>query len=423
MLIAASPRRIGETFTTTEDRAMAKAFEGIRVIDFTAVLAGPVATLELALLGADVVKVEQPGVGEQFRGMIRDKGWERHEDLSPAFVGANSGKRAITLDLKHPRAKEILTRLVAGADVVVENFRAGVIDRLGYGYAWAKSVKPDIVFCSISGYGQTGPRAGAPAYDGAIQAASGIMAVTGTPDSGPLRAGFMVVDVSTAFTAAFAISTALYRRLATGEGQYLDVAMNDSAVSLMQAVVSRFHMAGHVPARIGNSSQAKQGTANTWATSDGHIAIAVITDRMVAPLVRALGRPELAADARWNTTAGRVKHHDEIREEIAAIMAEESTETWTQRFAVEQVPISPVNDLATALTDPQFEYRGVMMRLPAPEGVGGEVVAPGVGFIADRDSPGTDRPAPRLGQHTDEVLAELGYSADEIAALHADGAV
>lgn len=402
---------------------MAKAFEDIRVVDFTAVLAGPVATLELALLGADVIKVEQPGVGEQFRGMIRDRGWEQHDDLSPAFIGANSGKRAITLDLKHPRAKEILTRLVAGADVLVENFRAGVMGRLGYGYDWAREIRPDIIYCSISGYGQSGPKAGAPAYDGAIQAASGIMAVTGTRESGPLRAGFMVVDVSTAFTAAFAISTALYRRLATGEGQYLDVAMNDSAVSLMQAVVSRYHMAGFVPERIGNSSQARQGTANTWATRDGNVAIAVITDRLVPPLARALGRPELAGDSRWNSTAGRVAHHDAIRDEIAAILSEATTATWVARFHAEQVPISAVNDLATALTDPQFEHRGVMMRLPAPRGVEGEVLAPGLGFIADRDSPGTDRPAPRLGEHTDEVLAELGYNDDEIAALRADGAI
>lgn len=401
---------------------MAKAFAGIRVIDFTAVLAGPVAAMELALLGADVIKVEQPGVGDQVRSITRDQPWIEH-GMSPAYIGANSGKRGITLDLKHARAGEVMARLIAGADVVIENFRAGVIDRLGFGYDWARGIRPDIVYCSISGYGQRGPRAGDAAYDGAVQAASGMMSLTGTPESGPLRTGMMPVDLATASTAAFAIAGALFRRERTGEGQHLDVAMYDCALSLMNPVVARQALAGVVPPRLGNLSPTQQATANTWPTGDGHISIAVIADHMIPALARVLGRPELADDPRYRTTAGRLANAETIHAEIGAILATEDTATWTERCAGEGVPAAPVNDLATALAEPQLAHRGVLMRLPAPAGIDGEVTAPGIGFVASDDSPGTDRPAPTLGQHTDEILAELGYDADAIAALRADGAV
>jgi len=401
---------------------MPKAFEGVRVIDFTAVLAGPVAAMELAMLGADVIKIEQPGIGDQMRTMTRDEPWISH-GFSPAYIGANSGKRGMTLDLKHARAKEVLTRLVAGADVIIENFRAGVIDRLGFGYDWARGVRPDIIYCSVSGYGQDGPKAGVAAYDGAMQAASGMMSVTGTADSGPLRTGMMPVDLATAFTAAFAIASALYRRQVSGEGQHLDVAMYDSALSLMNPVVARQALAGVVPPRIGNRSPTQQGTGDTWATRDGHISIAVIADHMVPALARALGRPELAEEARYRTTAGRTQHAAEISAEVAAILATETTATWIERCQAEGVPAAPVNDVATALAEPQLGYRSVLMRLPAPAGLDGEITVPGVGFIASADSPGTARPAPALGQHTDQILGELGYNGAEIEALRADRAV
>lgn len=401
---------------------MPKAFEDVRVIDFTAVLAGPVAAMELALLGADVVKIEQPGVGDQMRGVTRDEPWSSH-DMSPGYIGANSGKRGMTLDLKHARAKEVVTRLVADADVVIENFRAGVMDRLGFSYAWARGVTPGIIYCSVSGYGQSGPKAGAAAYDGAMQAASGMMSVTGTAESGPLRTGMMPVDIAAAFTAAFAIASALYRRQVTGEGQYLDVAMYDSALSLMNPVVARQALAGVVPPRIGNRSPTQQGTGDTWPTKDGHISIAVIADRMVPALARALGRPALADEARYKTTAARIAHADEISAEIGTILAGETTAFWLERCVAEGVPAAPVNEVATALAEPQLAHRGVMMRMPAPAGLDGEVAVPGVGFIASEDSPGTERPAPALGQHTDEILGELGYDEADIAALRAEGAI
>ena len=200
---------------------MTKAFEGIRVIDFSQVLAGPFAAGQLALLGADVIKIEQPGEGDQMRAMMTNRDLAELK-LSPTFLGVNTNKCGITVDLKHPEAKAIVHRLLAGADVVIENFKGGVIERLGYGYEAVRAVKPDIIYCSISGYGQKGPMAGKAAYDGAIQAASGMMSVTGTPDNGPLRVGYMPVDIPPGLTAAFAIASALFRRGYTGMGQHLD---------------------------------------------------------------------------------------------------------------------------------------------------------------------------------------------------------
>jgi formyl-CoA transferase len=208
---------------------MTQAFSGIRIIDFTQVLAGPFATQQLALLGADVIKIEERLRGDQTRGLLTD---DHSADASPTFLSCNIGKRSITLDLKSPEAATIVQRLVETADVVVENFRAGVMGKLGFDYGRLKAIREDIIYCSISGYGQSGPKAGIPAYDGAIQADSGMMAITGFPDTGPTRTGYMPVDMATALNTAFAISAALYRRLATGVGQRLDVAMMDTAIVL-----------------------------------------------------------------------------------------------------------------------------------------------------------------------------------------------
>ena len=214
---------------------MAQAFNGIRIIDFTQVLAGPFATQQLALLGADVIKIEERETGDQTRGLMNDS----TPGMSPSFLSCNLGKRSLTLNLKSAHAHDILARLVASADVVVENFRAGVMENLGLGYEALRAIRKDLIYCSISGYGQTGPKAGVPAYDGAIQADSGMMGITGFPDTGPTRTGYMPVDMATALNAAFAISTALYRRLATGEGQRLDVAMMDTAIVLQTSQISR----------------------------------------------------------------------------------------------------------------------------------------------------------------------------------------
>ncbi len=290
---------------------MTKAFEGLRVIDFSQVLAGPFAALQMALLGADVIKIEQPGQGDQMRTMMADNDLADMK-LSAAFLGVNSNKRGITIDLKHPAAEEILHRLLKDADVVIENFKAGVLERLGYGYDAVRAIKPDIIYCSISGYGQQGPMAGQAAYDGAIQAASGMMNVTGTADTGPLRAGYMPVDVSSGITAAFAISSALFRRSQTGMGQRLDVAMLDTAMTLLSPVIAKYLIAGVEPERIGNTSPTYQGTADTWPTKDGHIQMTVITDSMMVKMCDGLGRPDLADDPRFATGQARVEHGEAV---------------------------------------------------------------------------------------------------------------
>ncbi len=401
---------------------MTKAFEGLRVVDFSQVLAGPFAAGQLALLGADVIKIEQPGQGDQMRTMMANNDLADLK-LSPAFLGVNANKRGITVDLKNPDAREILERLLANADVVIENFKAGVIERLGYGYDAVRAIKPDIIYCSISGYGQQGPMAGQAAYDGAIQAASGMMSVTGTPDTGPLRVGYMPVDIASGITAAFAISSALFRRSQTGEGQYLDVAMLDSAMTMLSPVIAKYLLVGQEPERVGNTSPTYQGTADTWPTKDGHIQMTVITDAMTEKMCMAMDQPELADDPRFATVQGRVERADETRAIIAEILATDTTANWIERLGTAGVPVAPVHSIPQLVAFPQMAHRGVLMTMPAPPGMEGEITVTGAGFHASNGEPEATSPGPLLGQHTDELLGELGYDADAIQAFRNSGVI
>lgn len=401
---------------------MAKAFEGVRIVDFTQVLCGPMATAQLALLGAEVIKIEQPEVGDQMRMLSARDHWAETR-CSPAFMGVNYGKRSITLNLKSPEAKEIVTRLVKGANAIAENFKPGVLDRLGFGYEWARSVEPSIVYLSISGFGQTGPLRGAGAYDGAIQAMSGMMSTTGTPELGPLRAGFPIADMTTGMNAAFALSSALYRQKATGEGQHLDLAMTDSMLSLMNYSVCRLAVAGDEPELLGNNSPSFQATSSVFPTKDGHLSIAVFTDVMAARLCDAIGHPEWKDDPMWGTTQGRRGNFEEIQSALNDILSQKTTAEWLPIMETEGVPVSPVNTLKDAVYSEQVTQRNFLIDLPAPTGIEGSVQLPGTSFIASEDSPGTDRAAPRVGEHTDEILTELGFDDIEIAGFHDGGVV
>ena len=254
-------------------------------------------------------------------------------------MGVNYGKRSLSLDLKAPEAKEIVGRLVKGANAIAENFKPGVLNRLGFSYDWAKSIQPDIVYIAISGFGQEGPLSGAGAYDGAIQAMSGMMSATGTPVTGPLRVGFPVADMTTGFNAAFALASALYRQKATGEGQYLDLAMTDSLLSLQNYSVSRFTVAGDEPELLGNNSPTFQGTSSVFPTKDGFSIFRL--DKMAPAFCDAIGHPEWKEEQRWNSAEGRTEDFDEIQRILSETLSQKTTAEWLI-MEVER-PVAPVN--------------------------------------------------------------------------------
>jgi crotonobetainyl-CoA:carnitine CoA-transferase CaiB-like acyl-CoA transferase len=398
-----------------------RALEGIKVVDFSQVIAGPFCSQHLALLGADVVKIEQPGVGDQGRGLLGDNDWGE-AGMSPMFLACNAGKRGITLDLKHPKAKEVLIKLLQEADVLLENYKAGVIEKLGFGYEAVKAIKPDIVYCSVTGYGQTGPYAGAAAYDGAIQATSGMVAVTGLPDT-PVRAGFMGVDVPTAISATMAILGALVRKERTGQGQRLDVAMLDTAMTVLGPQVSNYLNTGADSPRVGNSSPALIPTAGVFTTADGFIMVTCLTDGQFKALAPVVNRLEWLTDPLFADFNTRKANYDHVEQAMHAAFSVATTEEWDKRLGEAKVPAAPVRSLPDASRHPQLAHREVFTEF----GQFGPIQRPAFGigapYLTNEDAPRADRPPPWLGQHTDEVLAELGYSAQDIVAMREAGAL
>ncbi len=399
---------------------MALAFDGIRIIDFTQVLAGPFATQQLSMLGADVIKVEQPGIGDQTRQRLNPD--DPGPGVTPSFLTCNVGKRSLTLDLKHPGAQEIVRRLVTTADAVVENFRPGVMSRLGFDYTACREIKPDIVYCSISGYGQAGPKAGVAAYDGAVQADSGMMSITGSPDSGPMRTGYMPVDMSSALNAAFAISAALYRRLATGEGQHLDVAMMDTAVVMQAVQFARFLDTTEQPPLMGNRSPTGQPTANVFGTADGFLQVLALRQTQAEKLFAVLGAPEQLDDPAFATPQAREENYDEVMGFISTALARRSTAEWYRALLDAGVPASAIRPYADVRADPQFEHRHVFADSVSPAD-DAPITVVGTGYIANVDTPRVGLRPPGLGEHTDLLLGELGFTGEEIGALRSEGAL
>ena len=395
---------------------MARAFDGIRVIDFTQVLAGPFATQQLAQLGADVIKIEQPVTGDQTRGLMPgtdDAG------MSASFLTCNLGKRSMTLNLKAEQARAIVFALARTADVIVENFTPGVMQRLGFDYATLAAIKPDLIYCSISGYGQSGPKSAYAAYDGAIQAASGMMAITGHPDTGPTRTGYMPVDMATALNAAFAISAALYRRSITGQGQRIDVAMMDTAMVLQAPQVTGYLVNSVQPELFGNRSPTRQPTANVFATADGYIQVVALKEPQVQKLFDVLGCMEHYADPRFATADARVAHTADVNALLTSRFGCEDTQTWLARLIKASVPVAEIRDFAAVVADVQFAQRNALVEIELPNKPGRRARVVGTGYVAEPDGPRPDRAPPKLGEHTEEILGQIGYSPGDIAALRA----
>ena len=388
-----------------------QAFTGIRILDFTQVLAGPFATQQLAQLGADVIKIEQRDLGDITRGLMSTGA----DGMAPSFLTCNLGKRSLTLDLKHERAKQIIHQLVATSDAVVENFKPGTIERLGFGYEALRAIKPDLIYASISGYGQSGPKSELPAFDGAIQAASGMMSVSGHPDTGPVRTGYFSVDMSTALNAAFAISAALFRRHQTGEGQRVDVSMMDTALVMQASQATAYMSQGTLPELMGNRSPTKQPTANVFATANGYIQIVALRETHVQALLELVGAPELYEQ--YSDPNDRVKGTDAFNAILEPTLAAQPTAHWLEALASIGVPAAPIQDLAASTSDAQLDHRLITTQIPDPGKPEEQIRVISAGHVTAPAPPAVQRAAPTLGEHTDEILAELGYTAGDILEL------
>jgi crotonobetainyl-CoA:carnitine CoA-transferase CaiB-like acyl-CoA transferase len=401
---------------------MSKAFEGIRVLDLSQVLAGPSCGLQLALLGADVIKIEPPKGGDQMRNRVLASRLS-DQDMAAGFLTMNIGKRSLALDIKSEKGKAILIDLIKGADAILHNFRAGVVDRLGLDYESVRAINPSIVYTVISGFGRAGPKSGDPAYDGAVQAASGMMANNGTPESGPLRTGYMPIDMMTGMSAAFATTAALLRKQRTGEGQMVDVAMLDCAIVLQAASYARHIVDDVQDSRIGNQSIAGIPTASSFPTADGSMLSAAIMPNHVKGFFEVLGIDDMLDDPKFSTREALIENKEEVRARMIEALKADTAANWEEKLVANGVPIAKINTMAEVLELEQLTHRNIITPIARPEGIDEDFALIGAPYVTDTDGPGTDLPPPRLGQHSREVLADLGITGDAAEALIADGVV
>ncbi|HPA95773.1 MAG: CoA transferase [Thermoanaerobaculia bacterium] len=394
--------------------------DGIRVLDLTNVLSGPFCTLHLALLGAEVVKVENPKAGDLARVLGNVPAYNK-QLMGTSFLAQNANKKSLTLNLKAPAGKELFRRLVAGADVVVENFRPDVMPRLGLGYEALAEINPRLVYCGISGFGKDGPDAAKPAYDQIIQGLSGEMDVNGDERLHPLRAGFPVCDTVGGLNAAFAIMAALFHRERTGRGQAIDVALLDSIMPLMGWVAANLLIGGKGPVPMGNDNFTA-APSGVFRTGDGFINIAANKQEQWEAVTEVLELPELKSDPRFQERDERKKNRKALTPLLEAKLTERPTAHWVEALNAKDVPSGAILSLAEALSQPQVEHRRTLTSVRVDDEIGEVKLFNMTAKLSD--SPGAiTAPPPKLGQHTDEVLGGLGLSAAEIADLRAQGVV
>jgi crotonobetainyl-CoA:carnitine CoA-transferase CaiB-like acyl-CoA transferase len=380
-----------------------RPFEGIRVIDVTHVLAGPFATYQLAVLGADVIKVEHPDDPDQSRGVGSDKALNRRQ-MGTSFLTQASNKRSITLDLKLEHDREILKKLVATADIFVENYRPGAFEALGLGYDALSAINPRLIYASFSAFGQNGPRGPQTAYDHVIQATSGIMAMTGTKDVHPIKFGTPAVDYATGTTGAFALAAALFQRERTGKGQRIDMAMLDVAMILMSSHVTGYLRSGAHPKPHGNSHP--HATNSAYATKSGMVMLGASNLRQQRRLWTVLGRPEMIKRSNDERDADHAREVAVLTE----IMLTRAADEWEEFLQARHVPAARVRTMGEALNDPQLASRGVIHKHPTAAGIEGALSVPVAAFTFAHGGPRVDTAPPTLGQHNDEIRAELGVT-------------
>lgn len=403
---------------------MNKLLEGVTVLDLTNVLSGPFTAYQMALLGANVIKVETPGTGDLARQLGADSALNK-EKMGTSFLAQNAGKMSISLNLKSAKGKEVLRRLAGNADVILENFRPGVMERLGLSYDGLKDEFPRLIYCAISGFGQTGPLADAPAYDQIIQGRSGIMSITGDEQSAPLRVGYPVCDTIGGMTAAFAITSALVSRSSTGKGCFIDVSMLDSVMVTMGWVVSNQLIAGCNPIPMGNDNFTAS-PSGAFRTGDGLLNIAANKQEQFEILCDLLGRADLKTDPRFSEREMRKVNRKALSEILEAELRGGDAADWERKLNQAGVPAGQVLNVLDALTQDQVQHRGLLMKvLFNKEEVDQqqEITLTRSGFTIDGEQTGVDDGPPRLGQHTDEILLAAGYTAAHISSLRAEGVV
>jgi crotonobetainyl-CoA:carnitine CoA-transferase CaiB-like acyl-CoA transferase len=397
-----------------------KPLHAVRVLDLTNVLAGPFACHQLAHMGADVIKVETPKGGDLARQLGADADLNR-KYMGVSFLAQNPGKRSITINFKNARGKEAFRKLVKKADVVVENFRPGVMDRLGLGYEELLKDNPKLIYCAISGFGQDGPLRDLPAYDQIIQGMSGVMSITGSLDSAPLRVGYPVADTIGGITAAFAIAAALADR-DRKEGYFIDVSMLEASMATMGWAVSNHLIAGRDPMPMGNDN-VTASPSGAFRTRDGLINIAANKQEQWEEVAKAVGHPEWIADPRFAERQARLKNRGELKAILEQALAGKTTDAWWKELNGAGVPAGPVYSVPQALAHPQIRDRGMVGTFDNAPGVGRDIRLVRTGFKVNGEAPSVDTPPPQLGEHTREILEELGYDEDAIRELRETNAI